>query len=387
MLEDESEATAGLRAGRRPRSAYRSRRAARRSLPGVSAVSSSSDPPLCGAGLRLGRSAASPARRRLRCGRGGRPRHSSVGVTCSLVGRRRRCPGAAGTGVAVLADSRPRRVERESEDEPDPERDRRNHDDQVVRRRRRSRCPRTSSATCWPNQESPGSPAARTQPPRIRAGRKPSRKTLPETLGQPHFVQPPSSWESAIVKPARGHQPEGRPVVAPSVPQSGRICVASHRRKPRPRRRSGSSLLVSDRTWHHLHPDPARFRVVLVEAGATSKRPGVEIVAELLDQERSASSAKTCWTTPISRSLWNGRSTCSCETRLTETRAHDRAAHGEAERAVARARAGRTRTGRPAAGGPPGSRRSSTASRLPGCGARRGRRAPPRRPRSARSSG
>ena len=75
--------------------------------------------------------------------------------------------------------------------------------------------------------------------PESASGRKPSRKTLPETRGQPHFVQPPSSWESAIVKPAAAT----RPRAAQYSPVAVRVRQDLRRRATgeslRPRRRSG----------------------------------------------------------------------------------------------------------------------------------------------------
>ena len=158
----------------------------------------------------------------------------------------------------LLADSRPRRVERESEDEPDPERDRRNHDGQVVHDTTDPDVVGPAPHMAGEASPSPGSPAASTQPPRIRAGRKASRKTFPDTLGQPHFVQPPSSWESAIVKPAAAMSAESRPVLA------SRVRAETMRAEPQEKscdQDADQGCRSSCQTvhGHHLHPGLARF--------------------------------------------------------------------------------------------------------------------------------
>ena len=60
--------------------------------------------------------------------------------------------------------------------------------------------------------QSAGWRASSTQPPAASTGRKPIRKTPSEKRGHPHFVQPPTICESAIVSPAAA-MPVRRPVL------------------------------------------------------------------------------------------------------------------------------------------------------------------------------
>ena len=65
-----------------------------------------------------------------------------------------------------------------------------------------------SIATAWRCvQLETGWPATITQPPATRAGRKAKKRTFWEILGQPHFVQPPASCETAMVRPAAASRP------------------------------------------------------------------------------------------------------------------------------------------------------------------------------------
>ena len=79
------------------------------------------------------------------------------------------------------------------------------------------------------NQPLPGSPARMIQSDTIATGMNAVMKTASESRGQPHFVQPPSNWDSAISKPA----PATRPTRAQYPPiWSLLICVANQIRKP-----------------------------------------------------------------------------------------------------------------------------------------------------------
>src|SRR5262249_11357781 len=74
---------------------------------------------------------------------------------------------------------------------------------------------------------------------------------------------------------------------------------------------------ASGTTESHLevraHPDYRRASLrASNEADQSSARNSSSVAI--------ASSANMCSTTPISRSLWNGTSTCGCETRLSDRR-------------------------------------------------------------------
>ena len=66
------------------------------------------------------------------------------------------------------------------------------------------------ASTCRCIQALCGSPATITHRHTIATGTKAKRKTGAESRGIPHFVQPPSSWDSAITSPA----PASRPMIA-----------------------------------------------------------------------------------------------------------------------------------------------------------------------------
>ena len=61
--------------------------------------------------------------------------------------------------------------------------------------------------TCRWNQPCPGSAASTIQSDTIAIGTNAMRKNMTASLGHPHFVQPPSSCDSAMTSPAPAISP------------------------------------------------------------------------------------------------------------------------------------------------------------------------------------
>src|SRR5262249_37931250 len=96
-------------------------------------------------------------------------------------------------------------------------------------------------------------------------------------------------------------------------------------------RQPAGAVIESVRTHEFTSDSLWRPTVTTAEAPAGLRYSRASRRASELDDHSSArnssrvaepSSANMCSTTPTSRSLWNGSSTCSCETRFTDVRWH-----------------------------------------------------------------
>ena len=99
-----------------------------------------------------------------------------------------------------------RRVECEAEDEPEAEREHGQRTGQIVDESADRDVLRPVDDVIAEPVGS-GCPASSTQPAATSTGTKPTRKTPAESRGHPHFVQPPKSCDSAIVRPAPATSP------------------------------------------------------------------------------------------------------------------------------------------------------------------------------------
>ena len=248
---------------------------------------------------------------------------------------------------------------------------------------RRRRDPRRS--------RSPAALASRIQPTQTSTGRKARTNVPAERRSRSPFVQPTTTCARAITSPA----PATIAIAAQKRPTD---CVptwvATQSRSPATPaddgRRQAARRVVESVPPHPIHlirssrvmggTDDAAAAEFATRAPADVRRSSTTTARRRIPRTvRSASSAKRCSTTPTSRSLWNGTSTCGCETRLSESRAAVRAADGEPDRALAGGEEReRRREDRPRAR-LRDSRRSSTATPPPRSARRRDRRARTRR--------
>ena len=254
-------------------------------------------------------------------------------------------PGPGGRGQCRQPPARRRNgVERHPEHEPEPEREHPVPEREVVDQAHEARVPAPGDdGPLVPAVSRAGSPSGSTR-----------RRSAPErTRGRTSRARcaagaPSSSRRSPARSPSRGPRPQR----SPSPPRNGRRCAAPRASQPRagrlpPLRRRPSSGRASCRTVRtvasdHLVPrlqtrrgnarTPAPGALQGQPAGVEGRRP--ELRAELLHR-RSTSPVKTCSTTPTSRSLWNGTSTCSWRDEVDRGALADRAVDGEPEPPVA----------------------------------------------------
>ena len=186
----------------------------------------------------------------------------------------------------------------------------------------------TSLPSCQPF---PGCVAIRIHPTTTSTGRKPSRNVPGESRRRRPDVQPPSTGASASTSPAAATIPisSQKRIVGLLANLRGQI-------EQQPGQAGGNAPASGRESCRRVRicasQSPFRDYASRVETGKTPRKVRLSSAnrraSKLADQssERNSSiaawtsSEKTCSTTPTSRSLWNGTSTCSCETRFTEVR-------------------------------------------------------------------
>ena len=138
---------------------------------------------------------------------------------------------------------------------------------------------------CRWNQFASGWPASKTQPAATSAGRKPIRKTPIEIRGTPHFVQPPTSCDSAIVSPAPARMPYTAQY-PPTVPSPIWVEIQiSSPATPAPTRVNAPRTVPTIQiTSVLLYPDLANAKQRLQQHPAGVEARGVELGSELVDE-------------------------------------------------------------------------------------------------------